>query len=253
MAQARMLRKDICESDSFAELNNSDAQLLLCLLTSWWTDWGKMIGEPEWIKGNIVRKLKQFTKKRIIRCLNLINLHTDVHFWTDKKGNRWLYWPKFDIHQSISKEKKAKDLYPYPKIPKNPQENPATREVNIREVNISNTTTSPEVGISHFLTLWNEKMIWKIRNITKERRIHLLERIKEPSFKDDYNILLQKILDSDFLSGRKPSKEHPNFKADFDWIIKNSTNYVKILEGKYDNKIQDKISETRKKLGLKEE
>ena len=131
MAQARMLRKEICESDSFAELNSSDAQLLLCLLTPWWSDHGKMIGEPVWIKGNIVRKLRQYTEKRIIWCLGRINSTTDVHFWTDEKGNRWLYWPKFDVHQSISKEKKSKDLYPSPKFPKIPQKNPPIREVKL--------------------------------------------------------------------------------------------------------------------------
>lgn len=124
MAQGRMLRKDICESDSFSGLEDSNSQLLLCLLTVWWTDHGKMIGEEEWIKGNVVRKLKQFTLKEIGRCLKNIHDNTDVQWWIDDKGNKWLYWPKFDNHQTISAEKKRKDIYPSPKIPKKSQENP---------------------------------------------------------------------------------------------------------------------------------
>ncbi len=119
MAQGRMLRKDICESDSFAALKDSSSQLLLCLLTVWWTDHGKMIGEPEWIKGNVVRKLKQFTLKEIERCLQVIHNNTDVQWWKDEKNNRWLYWPKFDTHQTISNDKKTKDLYPNPPYPQN--------------------------------------------------------------------------------------------------------------------------------------
>jgi len=136
MAQRRMIGKDTCESDSFAELNNSNAQLLCCLLTPWWDDHGKMIGDEIWIKGNIVRKLKQFTEKEISACLRLINDNLDVQWWVDEKGNKWLYWNKFDTHQTISEEKKTKDIYPSPKIPKNPQKTPSTRlsrSISIRE------------------------------------------------------------------------------------------------------------------------
>ena len=138
MAQGRMLRKDICESDSFSALLDSNSQLLLCLLTVWWTDHGKMIGEEEWVKGNVVRKLKQFTLKEIGRCLQNIHNNTDVQWWIDEKGNKWLYWPRFDNHQTISAEKKRKDIYPSPKIPKKAQGNaPITltlsRTLSIRE------------------------------------------------------------------------------------------------------------------------
>jgi uncharacterized phage protein (TIGR02220 family) len=136
MAKGRMINKEICESDSFATLNDSRAQLLCCLLTPWWDDHGKMIGEPEWIKGNIVRKLRQFTLKEISRCLGIIDKKLDVQWWQDEKGNKWLYWPKFNNHQTISQDKLTKDKLPSPKIPKNPQENPITsisRSISIRE------------------------------------------------------------------------------------------------------------------------
>ena len=129
MAQGRMLRKEICESDSFAALNDSKAQLLCCLLTPWWDDHGKMIGDPQWIKGNIVRKLKIFNEKEIARCLTLIDKCLDVQWWIDEKGNEWLYWSKFDNYQTISQEKKTKDNLPSPNFPKIPQKSSATREV----------------------------------------------------------------------------------------------------------------------------
>jgi len=127
MARGRMLRRDICESDSFARINNSNAQLLLVLLTPWWDDYGKMIGDPAWIQGNIVRKLPSFTKKVINWCLLRISERADVVWWTDEKGNKWLYWEKFASHQTISDDKRHKDTLPSPKIPKNPQENSPIR------------------------------------------------------------------------------------------------------------------------------
>jgi hypothetical protein len=79
-------------------------------------------------------------------------------------------------------------------------------------------------------------MPWKINGITASRRRALNGRLKEPAFVDNYNTILTKILESDFLSGRKPTEGHGKWYASFDWIIKNDTNYQKILEGRYDNK-----------------
>lgn len=83
---------------------------------------------------------------------------------------------------------------------------------------------------------WNAKMPFKIKEITGKRLEKLRVRLKEDSFINEFDEIMNKIIASDFLSGKKPSKEHPNFKADFDWIIANNTNYIKILEGKYDGK-----------------
>ena len=84
-------------------------------------------------------------------------------------------------------------------------------------------------------------MPWKIKELTGTRLKDLRLRLKTPSFKDNFALLLDKILASDFLVGKKPSQGHSNFKADFDWLIKNDTNYIKILEGKYDQKKPKKV------------
>ena len=96
------------------------------------------------------------------------------------------------------------------------------REDNIREVNLIQGA-------------WNERMKWKVAKLTKSRIDKLRSRLKEPMFREGFNDIMTKINESDFLSGKRPSAGHPNFKADFDWVISNDTNYVKILEGKYDN------------------
>jgi hypothetical protein len=96
--------------------------------------------------------------------------------------------------------------------------------------------------VEPYLKLWNEKMPWKLNGITSLRHKHLNERLKEPAFVDNFPTILDKILASDFLTGRKPSDTHPNFKADFDWLIANDTNHVKVMEGKYDNKEKTGLS-----------
>lgn len=40
---------------------------------------------------------------------------------------------------------------------------------------------------------------------------------------------------SDLLTGRSPTKEYPNWKASFDWVL-NPSNFAKIAEGNYTNK-----------------
>lgn len=171
MAQGRMLRKDVCESDSFAALKDSKAQLLCCLLTPWWDDHGKMIGDPQWIKGNIVRKLRQFTEKEIIRCLELIDKCLDVQWWVDEKSNKWLYWSKFDNYQTISQEKKTKDNLPSPKIPKNPQE---SSSISIRED--KKKIREGEIGdFFNYFTLKTKKSL----KLTPDRKAIIEKRLND--------------------------------------------------------------------------
>ena len=90
--------------------------------------------------------------------------------------------------------------------------------------------------INTIVNKWNDKMPWKIEIISSSRRRSLETRVKDKVFVDKFDIIMDKILESDFASGRHPSATHPNFKCDFDWIIENDGNYVKVLEGKYDNR-----------------
>ena len=151
MAQGRMLRKDVCESIDFSSVNDSNAQLLCLLLTAWWDDHGKMIGDPIWIKGNIVRRLEQYTVDEISRCLEILHNKKIVVWWQDEQCSMWLFWPTFTAHQTINPEKRTKDKLPNPpkspKIPKNPQKTAFTREVKIREVEeevkVAKTQLSP--------------------------------------------------------------------------------------------------------------
>jgi len=91
----------------------------------------------------------------------------------------------------------------------------------------------------------NNKVTLQVCNkLTRERIKHLKARLSEKEF--DFDKILKHIRNSDFLQGLKNGKGHENFKVSFDWILKEN-NYIKILEGKYDNK---KSIPVIKKLGF---
>jgi hypothetical protein len=84
--------------------------------------------------------------------------------------------------------------------------------------------------IEPYADFWNifaaEHTLPKLTTINKKRKQHFSVRIKEPSF--NFPEILRKAKTSDFLlTGRW---------FGFDWIVQNDTNYLKVLEGNYDNK-----------------
>lgn len=73
----------------------------------------------------------------------------------------------------------------------------------------------------------------RVKSVTKERRKHLKERFTEAMFRE-FNEILDAVSEQPFLINGNPGSEtHKNWKVDFDWLIHNGTNYVKVLERKY--------------------
>ena len=71
----------------------------------------------------------------------------------------------------------------------------------------------------------------KVKNMNDQRRKSIKARIKEYG-RDQVSEVFRKAAESDFLSGR--NKEWTN--CSFDWLMKPS-NFVKVLEGNYDNDV----------------
>jgi uncharacterized protein YdaU (DUF1376 family) len=72
----------------------------------------------------------------------------------------------------------------------------------------------------------------KVERLSTERKKHINARFKEFDF-DTIVEVFKKVGKSDFLCG----KNDRAWKASFDWIF-NETNFLKIMEGKYENKEQ---------------
>lgn len=80
--------------------------------------------------------------------------------------------------------------------------------------------------------IWNEQpRLNKIKGITKERKKKTILRIKENSL-EEFLTAIKKINDSDFATGSNKD----GWIANFDWLVQNENNIVKVLEGNYDNK-----------------
>ena len=106
--------------------------------------------------------------------------------------------------------------------------------VDIKESRIQN-----EIDFEKLCELWNQQMmdnnctIPQIQRITDRRKQAVLSRLREFS-KDEILKVIENCARSDFLNGRN----NRNFIASFDWAFL-PNNFIKILEGNYNNKIQN--------------
>ncbi|MCL1673602.1 hypothetical protein [Elizabethkingia ursingii] len=88
------------------------------------------------------------------------------------------------------------------------------------------------------------------RNNMKEATVLSLQRAKEVRLilkdygEDKVKQMIDKASKSDFLNGLVKERD---FKAGFDWIFKPS-NFIKILEGNYDNKLERKYETPKNRL-----
>ena len=85
------------------------------------------------------------------------------------------------------------------------------------------------------LEQWNSIVPWKVKDLTPNRKRCLADRLEEPGFFENFGIVANKVVASDFLSNRKHPLNDRDWKATFDWVIKDSENWIKVLEGNYDN------------------
>lgn len=108
-------------------------------------------------------------------------------------------------------------------------DNRPQRSTNTKEVlNKTNTLCEDFIFLYHDIL----PMLSKISKLTSARRTKVIARLKEmDNDLETVKKVFQKIAVSDYCCGKKVK-----WSADFDWIIANDTNWVKVMEGKYDNR-----------------
>ena len=80
------------------------------------------------------------------------------------------------------------------------------------------------------------------REITRKRKQAIKSRLVDHSL-EEWNEALKNVTNSDFLRGdSKPSNGHKPFKLNLDWFV-NPNNFIKILEGNYNDGADDGIGE----------
>jgi len=90
------------------------------------------------------------------------------------------------------------------------------------------------------MTSWNSfcdkfPILSNIQEISDKRRLKLKKRFETKSFQD-FQTILAAIEKQQFLLG----KNDRGWKISFDWLIENDTNYLKVLENKYIQTVENK-------------
>lgn len=87
---------------------------------------------------------------------------------------------------------------------------------------------------------WNEHCaplgLPKVEMLSATRRQKALARLREHKEIEFWNVVFGQIRGSPFLLGHQKTNgdaKHPHWKANFDWLIDNDTNVVKVYEGRY--------------------
>ena len=102
---------------------------------------------------------------------------------------------------------------------------------------VKENNTSINNTINIFVDFYNKlDKFPKIKKITQKRRNKIISRLKDVGY-DNLIKSLEIGSKSDFLTG---NLKNSNWKADLDWFIENDTNAIKVLEGKYSNKNNEK-------------
>lgn len=92
--------------------------------------------------------------------------------------------------------------------------------------------------MNDFINYWNSKpRLPKAIKLTDSRKQKLTTRLKEPTFAASWRRIIDKINDSDFMTGGGSRK----WKCTIDWILQNETRYMRVLEGEFVNKHITKI------------
>ncbi|MBQ9607831.1 MAG: helix-turn-helix domain-containing protein [Lachnospiraceae bacterium] len=107
--------------------------------------------------------------------------------------------------------------------------NPIDQKVKENNTSINNT-------INILVDFYNRlDKFPKIKKITKQRKNKIISRLKDVGY-DNLIKAFEIASKSSFLTG---NAKNSKWKADFDWFIGNDTNCIKVLEGKYSDKLAE--------------
>lgn len=109
--KGRMLNRDISDSKGFALLS-PEAAVLFCMLVPNYSAYGKMNGDPRYIKGEVCPRVPYLTLDSIPACLAEISAHTAVK-WFEHDGRMWIHSTKFlSEHQKLREDRMGTDHLP---------------------------------------------------------------------------------------------------------------------------------------------
>ena len=227
MARIRSIKPDFWTDGDMIHLSR-DARLFYIGTWNFADDNGVLEGCPMSLKAKIFPAEDVDVKKLIDELTKAGKI---VHY-TDEKGRNFFLIKNFLTHQLIDRPRKTNNPLPSEEQMKTIGNHVKSSIDKIGKDKIGRDSTTL---FQSLVEIWNSKMKWKVTVITGSRAKHLGQRIMQQGFVEKFPLICDKILANPFLMGLKNGKDHPNFKADFDWVIGSDTKWVNILEGKYDD------------------
>lgn len=192
-----------------------------------YSDWSNMIKEmPNEDAGELLKHILAYVNDESPESKNLLVKMAFGHMKPMLKADL-LKWDK-QLKSYSNMGKKSAEARASTKVQPTLTKVERTSTVN---VNV-NDNVNVNVDYKDIISEWNS-FTWKLsklKALNTERKKHLKIRIKEHG-REELSNAFKKVQGSDFLQGENDR----NWKANFDWVI-NSSNFVKIIEGNYDNK-----------------
>jgi len=140
-AKGRMLNRDISNSKGFGKLT-APAAVLFTMLIPHYTPYGKMNGDPGYLKGEVCPRIPYLTVANIPKYMKEITEHTSVK-WFQYDERWWIHSIKFiSEHQHINMERIGPDLLPNYSVS---SQGVVTSEVEVKDLSLSVSLRGPEV------------------------------------------------------------------------------------------------------------
>jgi len=107
----RMIRRSIATDKGVAKLT-AEQTAIFCMLIPHYDSYGKLIGEPAYVKSVALPSAKWATIPVIERALRAINRHTSVKWFRGDDGRRYLHVQHFEKHQELRADRRGIDYLP---------------------------------------------------------------------------------------------------------------------------------------------
>lgn len=116
-------------------------------------------------------------------------------------------------------------------------------DLNVDTPALITPNKKPEADCDFVVRLYHSRCpsLPKVLKLSEKRKLKIRVRFEEMEFSYE---TMQQVFDKAEASRFMRGDNNRGWRADFDWIFTNGTNWVKILEGKYDNK--PSINETNR-------
>jgi hypothetical protein len=160
--------------------------------------------------------------------------------YRDKTSNRTEYWREYKRKKRGTPSTVDNvDNVESPPISTQEEAKEEVKEENNKKEHC-NPIAKNTIPADGFVAYWNQfSSLPGIQNMNATRIKQLKTRVKEETFAENWKAIIEKLSQSKFHTGENDR----GWKANVDWILKNDTNYMKILE------MPDVKSQTDKALG----